>query len=124
MPASSPNKTATRESWKVLPLPATRADLGFAESYTSDEFERMKRGIIPQEMEDKWFVFYEEPWLYFHRSWTGACIYALRFRSSDSGVSAVESWVSRHTEHYKETQTDYDRELLKFLIGALLLGRR
>jgi hypothetical protein len=60
-------------------LPESRADLSFAESYTAGEFERIKRGVIPREMEDKWFVFYEEPWLYFHRSWTGACIYAVRF---------------------------------------------
>src|SRR5262245_54727982 len=124
MPSSPPNEIATRGSCKVLPLPDIRADLGFGESYTADDFERIKRGVTPQEMEDKWFVFYEEPWLYFHRSWTGACIYAVRFRSSHSGVAAVESWVTRDPDHYKETRTDYDRALLKFLIDAFLLGRQ
>src|SRR5262245_18198850 len=107
--------TATREMWKLLPLPEIRAGVGLDESYTVQEFERIKRGLIPSEMEDKWFVFYEEPWLYFHRSWTGACIYGVRFRSSDAGVSTVESWVSRDSEHDDKARTDYDRVLLEFL---------
>ena len=123
MPTSLSNGTATRDSWKTLPLPEVRAPLGFEESYTTEEFERIKRGLIPQEMEDKWFVFYEDPWLYLHRSWTGACIYALRFQPAGAGASAVESWVSRDTNHYKETGTDYDRAMLKFLIDAFLLGK-
>ena len=124
MPTSPPNETARRDSWKTLPLPEVRAPLGFEESYTSEEFERIKRGLIPQEMEDKWFVFYEGAWLYLHRSWTGACIYGLRFEPADEGASTVESWVSRDTNHYRETRIDYDRAMLKFLIDAFLLGKR
>lgn len=118
------NEIATRESWKILALPETRADLDFAEAYTLEEFERIRRGLIPHEMEDKWFVFFEEPWLFFHRSWTGSGIYGVRFQLSDSGASAVESWVSRDRNQYTETRTDYDRAMLEFLIDALLLGKR
>jgi hypothetical protein len=32
---------------------------------------RSKAGFVPREMEDKWFVFSEEPWLFVHRSCTG-----------------------------------------------------
>jgi hypothetical protein len=114
---------ATRESRKILPCPEARADLDFRERYTQSEFDRIKSGLIPIEMEDKWFIFFERPWLFAHRSWTGACIYAVRFESSEIGASAVESWVNRDTKQYKETRTDYDRAILKFLIDALLLGR-
>jgi len=117
------NEIATRGSWKILPLPTVRAKLGFAESYAADEFERVKRGLIPKKMEDKWFIFFEESWLYFHRSWTGPCIYAVRFEASATGASAVESWVSRDSAHYRETRTDYERALVKFLIDAFLLGK-
>lgn len=83
----------------------------------------MKRGLIPQRMEDKWFIYFEEAWLYFYRSWTGHCIYAIRFESSAAGGSAVESWVSRDSAQYRETRTDYDRLIAKFLIDAFLLGK-
>src|ERR1700722_2599904 len=124
MPHSAPNQTATRDSWKIIPPPTRRADLAFTESFTQEELERMKRGLIPQQMEDKWFIYFDEPWLYFHRSWTGARIYAVRFESSAAGASAVESWVSRDSTQYRETRTDYDRLVVRFLIDAFLLGKR
>jgi hypothetical protein len=124
MPNSAPDQIATRDSWKILLPPTARAELAFAESYTLKEFECMKRGLIPRQMEDKWFIYFKESWLYFHRSWTGACIYAIRFESSVTGASAVESWVSRDSTQYRETRTDYDRLIARFLIDGFLLGKR
>jgi len=83
----------------------------------------MKRGLIPRQMEDKWFIYFEEPWIYFHRSWTGPCIYGIRFESSTTGVLAVESWVSRDSTQYRETRTEYDQLIAKFLVDAFLLGK-
>lgn len=108
----------------VLPCPELRADLGFAEVYTPSEFDRIKRGLIPIEMEDKWFMFFEDPWLFAHRSWTGICIYAVKFESSPTAASAVESWVNRDPQQYRGTSLEHDRALLKFLIDAFLLGRQ
>jgi hypothetical protein len=124
MPNSEPDQIARRDSWKILSLPTARVDLVFNESYTPDEFERIKRGLIPRQMEDKWFIFFEESWLYFYRSWKGQCIYAIRFDSSAAGVFAVESWVNRDNTQYKETRTNYDRAIAKFLIDAFLLRKQ
>ena len=71
---------ATRTSWKTLPLPEARVAVDFTASCTKEEFQRIRRGLIPREMEDKWFIFYEEPWLYLHRSWTGAASTVSGFR--------------------------------------------
>jgi len=32
-------------------------------------------GLVPEEIEDKWFIYWEDDTLFFHRSWTGNCIY-------------------------------------------------
>ena len=122
-PDMAPPQIAKPDSWKTLPLPTTRADLGFSASYTPAEFERIQQGLIPQQMEDKWFIYYNNLWLYFHRSWTGASIYGVRFLATDSGASVVDSWVSRDPAQYKESALDYDRALLGFLIDAFLLGK-
>jgi hypothetical protein len=74
-------------------------------------------------MEDKWFVFYEAPWLYFHRRWTGICIYAVRLREEGGGSIVEEAWVNRAPEQYRETDDAHDHALLSFLVDALLLGR-
>ncbi len=124
MSQSEPNRIASRESWKTLTLPSKRENLCFNDSYSEPEFNLMKHGVIPAEMEDKWFIFYEEPWLYFHRSWTGAAIYGVRFELSNETAKAVESWVNREPSQYQETRTDYDKAVVKFLIEAFLLGRQ
>lgn len=115
---------ATRGSCRIHPCPAERASLNLSESCSLAEFEQIKAGLVPREMEDKWFMFFEEPWLFIHRSWTGFCIYGVRWESSARGATTVEAWVSRNTEQYRETRTEYDEKLLRFLIEALLLKRK
>ena len=72
IPSPGTNGIATRESCMILDPPEMQVALDFSESYTDSDFERIKRAVIPEEGEDKWFIFFGEPWLYFHRSWTGA----------------------------------------------------
>lgn len=78
-------------------------------------------GLVPEQMEDKWFIYYEDSWLRFHRSWTGVFIYGLRLEGSSDGVRVIDSWVNRNTEQYAAQDTDYDRKLVRFIIDAFLL---
>ena len=116
-------ETAKPDSWKRLPLPERKHPLGFAALYTDADAERMMQGFIPQQMEDKWFIYFDESWLYFLRSWTGACIFALRLDGSPAGVRVVDSWVNRDPQQYKGEDDEYDRKLVGFLVNALLLHR-
>lgn len=102
----------TRADWKALPLSEQRAPLTLERVYTPRQFERLKRGELPLEMEDKWFVFYEEPWLYLHRSWTGICIFQVRFEPECSSSRIAEAWVTRDPEQYKSDDLEHDARLL------------
>ena len=127
---------ASRTSWKTLPPPQQREALGFAAAFNDAETELLVLGLVPKDMEDKWFIYFEGPayrqqaspgpangqgWLLFHRSWTGACIYGVHLERSPGGARVVDSWVSRDPAQYKGTDVEYDRKLLRFLIDALLL---
>jgi hypothetical protein len=115
---------ADASSWQNRPAPDTREDLAFAAEFTPAEAERLARGLVPRQMEDKWFVYFADGWLRFHRSWTGVFVYALRIEESPAGWRVAESWVSRDAAHYGGKDVEYDRRLVRFLIDALLLGRR
>ncbi len=78
-------------------------------------------GLKPVQMEDKWFIYHKEGWLYFHRSWTGALIYWMKLDGSPSGVRVAESWVNRNPDEYNATDTEYDRYLVDFIIRSSLL---
>lgn len=114
---------ATINSWKTHPAPAQREDLGFTATFTKPESEALKRGFIPREMEDKWFVCFDGGWLLFYRSWTGYCIYGLRLDATPEGIQVVESWVSRDPEQYGGTEIEDDRKFVRHLIDELLLHR-
>src|ERR1700756_5544565 len=114
---------ATITSWKTLPPPEQREPLGFTAEFTDAETELLVFGLIPREMEDKWFICLHQGWLLFHRSWTGACIYGLRLEAVRGGARVTDSWVSRDPAQHKGVDVGYDRKLVRFLIDALLLRR-
>ena len=123
-PAERPDtERATIESWKTLPTPAAREDLGFTARFTTPEAESMKRGFIPQSMDDRWFICFHDGWLFFYRSWTGYCTYGLRLDTTPKGMQVSESWVSRDPEQYRGTDIEDDRKLVRHLIDELLLHR-
>jgi len=115
--------TATQDSWKRLPLPEKKRSLGFTAHYTDADAELIMQGLIPQQMEDKWFIYFSEGWLYFLRSWTGAYIFALRLDGSPAGVRVIDSWVNRDPTQYIGDDDSYDRKLVAFLIDAFLLKK-
>ena len=130
---------ASRASWKNLPMPEARVRLQYSRAFDRAEHERLTRGIVPGQMEDKWFVFYEAPWLWFHRSWTGVAIYAVRLRlaeenadenadedpgaDADAASAVEEAWANRDPAQYRETDDAHDAAILSFLVERILLGR-
>lgn len=113
---------AMRGDWQTKHLPHQCAQLAIEHSYTADEMSKIRRGFIPQEMEDKWFIFYEDDTLFLHRSWTGQCIYQARFVPQQDGFSLTGALVNRDPEQYKSDDDAHDAKLLLYLIDVLLLG--
>jgi len=114
------SEIANRSSWKNLPLPSQRKKLNIERTFSEEEYNRLSKGFIPEVMEDKWFIFMENNILYFHRSWTGVCIYEVHF---DNKLATKEAWVNRDNEQYKAADNEYEESLLTFLISNFLLGQ-
>jgi hypothetical protein len=119
-----PHAPATAASWQHKPLPDKRAPLPYARSFDAGEVERLALGLVPVEIEDKWFIYLDDGLLRFHRSATGACIYGVQLSLDGNGGGSVvrEAWVSRATGEYTRTDDAYDVRLLSFLVDRLLLG--
>lgn len=113
------SERATRDTWKTNPMPEASARLHVEKTYSAEEYAGIAMGLIPQEMEDRWFMFLEDDWLYLHRSWTGNMIYKVRFASIADGYQIAETWVNRDPAQYKRTDDDFDVIELLALIGWL-----
>ena len=113
---------ATKSNWKTLDTPDRRESLGYEYVFSDSDADRLQLGLIPQAMEGKWFVYFENGWLYLHRSWTGFLVYWLKLDDCAAGVRVVESWVNRDTDQYSETDSEYEQLMLDFLLRGMLLG--
>jgi ADP-ribosyl-[dinitrogen reductase] hydrolase len=114
------DKNATRTSWKAIPIDKPHP-IKISLHFSEEEFTKLNRGLIPRQMEDKWFIFYEDGWLYFHRSWTGFGNYKAQLMKEENGYSIKEFWVERNQKKYTNLDDDKDVEDFKFLIFRGLL---
>jgi len=114
---------ATRADWKVLEMSQPHK-IDFSIPFTEEQFEELTCGLIPEEMEDKWFIFFEEDWLYFHRSWTGTMTYKLRINryEMEKEYSIKEFWAERDDTIYSNTDDTKDIQIVLLLIANGLLG--
>ena len=74
-------------------------------------------------MEDRWFIYWHDEALYFHRSWTGFCNYIVCFTAEGEAWRMVRAEVNRDPAQYQQTDDDQDAELISELIDLLLLER-
>ncbi|MBD2615526.1 MAG: hypothetical protein RMY62_007705 [Nostoc sp. ZfuVER08] len=114
---------AKRNDWKTEPMPSAFTNIMLEKVYSQQQFERIAAGIIPQQMEDKWFIFYEAPWLYLHRSWTGLCIFQVRFEVVGENVKIAEVQVNRDPTQYSNMDYTNDTSMLEMLLDSLLQKR-
>jgi hypothetical protein len=104
------------------PLPRLRVQIPFERSFTQAEFFRLKQGIEPQSMEDRWHIFFKDPWLHFVRSWTGFCVYKVRLEKHRDGFKVATALANRDKRQYGGTDAREDAAILSAQINELRLG--
>jgi hypothetical protein len=107
--------------WKTIAFGEV-SPIPYDEIFSREQFDRLELGLRPREMEDKWFVYFEDNYLFFHRSWTGQPVYRVRFVSQDESYRVEEAVVSQDV--LSRSNPAYEVQVLGFLIGALLLGEQ
>ena len=115
---------AHRESFGEAhpPMPERNSVFSLGETYNPFDSWMITRGFVPTAMEEKWFVYMENGRLLFRRSWTGNLIYDVEATWRGDQLYLGLARVNRDAEQYGETDDDYDRRLLTYLIAAVLLG--
>lgn len=117
---SNTNEIATKDTWINLPIDNPK-QLEIYLEFTESQFNKIKNGLIPEEMEDKWFIYYEKGFLHFHRSWTGHGLFKAKITKEPTGYIIRDFWVERNIEKYSNLDDDGDRTTLKLLISNGLL---
>jgi len=110
---------ANSTSWNSKPF-GDVIELPYEESFSDAEFARIQLGLIPQVMEDKWFCYFDDNTLFFHRSWTGIPVFRVHFDDAAGIVNVSKAYLSSDIQ---TNDFEYQARLLEFLISNLLLGK-
>lgn len=118
-------KKATGTNRNLQPLPAETAVLPFERTFTATEFQQIELGFIPQQMEDKWFMYFQDGQLNMHRSWTGFQIYQVTIVSgNDNNYHVTKVLANRDPQQYTVEDDLHDAQWLHFYIDLFLLKKK
>jgi hypothetical protein len=103
LPAKEQTKNAevaTRASCQNYPIDCPRK-IELTVKFSEQQYNLLIQGYIPGEL-SRWFIYHENGWLYFHRSWTGLGIYRAKLvKQPEGGACIIEFEVERKKEKYK-----------------------
>jgi hypothetical protein len=111
------------EDWSTITMPARRKRIDLDVCYDETAMARIRKGFLPGEMEDHWFAWFEDPFLYLHRSWTGFCIYQVDFRRGREVWVARYALVNQDPTQYKCADDKEEAQTLLRGIDELLVNR-
>lgn len=87
---------ATSNVWPVLhTMPQESSCIPANIRFTHEEFQAIRRGFVPESMEDKWFAYVEGDHIHIHRSWTGYQVYDCLFEENEEGVTITGVYANR-----------------------------
>ena len=115
-----PRQRALRSDWKTRRMPRAHAKIDLDIPLTTEEFELLALGHIPQTMEDHWFSYFDGESLNLHRSWTGVCVYRVHVARRAEGYVLTGVTVNRDASQYSQTSDERDLIMVSILIGEAL----
>ena len=101
-----------KNDWKTEEMPSKNETFIYEGKVTEEMKTALSYGILPRQMEDKWFLYMEGNKLYVHRSWTGYCIYIIEFNEDGKHVITV----NRDPQQYSCTDVNEDIKELDRLL--------
>jgi hypothetical protein len=119
-PAEGPDPIATKSSMETIPFREGVA-LRFTAHFSKVDFEKIKRGLLPHGMDDRWFMYFEDPHLFIHCYPTGEAAYRVSLKHSEDSAAVIEAlWASEHATG-NESQIPWQSAVLDWIIASVLL---
>lgn len=84
-PMPQKTKVAKSTNWKTEPMPTT--DISRIEvniSVTEEDMLIIRKGHIPEAMEDHWFMYCDDEYIRYYRSWSGMCAFEAHFHKKEN----------------------------------------
>lgn len=118
-----PNRPVNRADWPELhPMPERHTRINLSLTYDDAQMDSIRLGFKPTDMDEKWFLYFADDRLYFHRSATGNLIFIVLFRLGEDGLwHGDQAIASRDPDYTRTPDVAEERRLIAELIDVFLL---
>ena len=82
-PLPDKSKTATSSDWNIEPMPSDSnemSEMAFDFRIPAEAMEIIRKGHIPEAQEDHWFMYCDDEYIRYYRSWTGMCAFEAHYK--------------------------------------------
>ncbi|WP_308288873.1 ADP-ribosylglycohydrolase family protein [Streptomyces humicola] len=101
-------KTQPIKHPKAIPVPQL--------TWTPGQWQRIRLGIASQAMEEKWNVYLDGDRMFWHRSWTGHCIFEVAVEQTAHGWRPTGAWVESDRGTYQRGTNEAESLFLHILL--------
>ena len=115
--------SAKKSGIPIRAMSEKRISLPYKRTLNKKEFEKVKKGYVPMEMEDKWYVEFVDGKLEIFKARTGECIYTVGFIEDGEGnFQTVDSWVACEPKEFSGGEDpDYEILMINIVIDDFIL---
>ena len=89
-------------------MPNVTAEAALDRKVSKREYRSLIKGFKPHDMDERWFMYVEEDWIYLHRSWTGYCVFKAKIDTQSDGYMLTMLYINRDPDQYKSTNIEAD----------------
>lgn len=109
-------RAATKHDWADLhPMARNHEQIGLDLNFAARQMRNLRRGFIPVDQGQKWFLYFESDTLHIHRSWTGFKMFEVVFEADGDTARARFARVSLDPEFYSGSLDEARETLLDVL---------
>lgn len=106
--------------WNTEDMPDETERFYSGRELTSEEYSKLSLGLKPSGMDDKWFIYVKEGYIYFHRSWTGHCIFIARIENNMDRIFLSDVTTNKKPEQFAAQDLGVKKEMFEKLVDLVL----
>ena len=114
-------KVATSLDWKTEPMSESAKEISIIKlniPITYEDMAILQNGHIPKEQEDHWFMYCDEEYIRYYRSWSGQCAFVAHYHKEEEYYFIDELTINHSLAEFGVNGDEAGEWLFRYLIIA------
>lgn len=120
-PLPAKAKVASPDDWKTEPMPESTREastLKLSIPVSNEAMSIIQKGHIPEAQEDHWFMYCDDEYIRYYRSWTGMCAFEAHYHKETECFIIDELTINHALAQFGVNGDEAAMRLFKYLITA------